>query len=238
VTGPYDHQPPWGRLPGDPADDDLLELGSDRPPRQLRPSWWPSWRPPRLPRFAAILAVAALAVGVGAGLGVGYTAGQHHAAPRTAAATPSGVSPSAAALAGGPTLAQTGNLCSQQQGTTVLQLGIQVANDSTAPLTLLRVRTVLPMGGLKVVGLGWGPCGELPLGPVAEGDPQISGVDQYLAAQATGWFTVTVKVLGICPSALPVQFQVSYGQHGKISTVPMAGFNDLANVGYSGCPVG
>jgi hypothetical protein len=140
-------------------------------------------------------------------------------------------------MAGGPTLAQTGNLCSQQQGT-LLQLGIQVANDSTIPLTLFRVRTVLPMGGLQVVGLGWGPCGELPPGALADGDPRGYGLDQFLPAQATGWFTVTVRVLGICPSALPVQFQVSYGQHGKISTVPMAGFNDLANVAYSGCPVG
>jgi hypothetical protein len=237
VTGPYDDEPLWGRLPGEPAGDDVLELGSDRPPRQLRPSWWPSGRPPRLPRSAAILAVAALVVGVGVGLALGYRTGQHHAAG-TPAATASGVGPSAAGVAGGPTLAQTGNLCSQQQGT-LLQLGIQVANDSTTPLTLFRVRTVLPMGGLQVVGLGWGPCGELPLGPLAdEDDPQASSIDQYLPAQATGWFTVTVKVLGICPSALPVQFQVSYGQHGKISSVPMAGFNDLASVGYSGCPVG
>jgi hypothetical protein len=237
VTGPYDDEPSWGRLPGDPAADDVLQLGSDRPPRQLRPSWWPSWRPPRLPRFAAILAVAAFVVGVGAGLGVGYTAGQHHAAAGTPAAAASDGTPSAGALAGtgGPTLAQTGNVCSSQHGTT-LQLGIQVVNDSTTALTLFQIRPVLPMGGLRVTAIGWGPCGQLPIGPLADGDPQDLGVDQYLPAQATGWFSITVKVLVSCPSALPVQFEVAYGQHGKISTVPMAGFNDLGNVGYSGCP--
>lgn len=234
MTGPYDDEPPWGRLPGEP-DDDVLQLGSDRPPRDLRPSWWPSWRPPRLPRFAAILAVAALVVGVGAGFEVGYTAGQHHATAGTPAATASGSDPAAAAGTAGPTLAQTGNVCSSQHGT-MLQLGIQVANDSTTALTLFQVRPVLPMGGLRVTAIGWGPCGQLPISPLADGDPQAAAIDQYLPAQATGWFTITVKVLVSCPGPLPVQFEVAYGQHGKISTVPMAGFNDLANIGYSGCP--
>lgn len=236
MTGQYEDEPPWGRLPGEPADDDVLQVGSDRPHRDLRPSWWPSWRPPRLPRFAAFLAVAALVVGVGVGFGAGYTAGQHHG-EGTPAAVASGGSPSAAAMAGGPTLAQTGNVCSSQHGT-MLQLGIQVTNDSTTALTLFQVRPVLPLGGLRVTAIGWGPCGQLPIGPLADGDPQAGAIDQYLPAQASGWFTITVKVLVSCPSALPVQFEVAYGQHGKISTVPMAGFNDLANVGYSGCPVG
>jgi hypothetical protein len=235
VTGQYDDRPPWGRLPGDPADDDVLQLGSDRPPRSLRPSWWPSWRPPRIPRFAAILAVAALVVGLGVGSGVGYTAGDRHQAAAAPSPSASGDSFSATAGTDGPTLAQTGNLCSSQHGT-MLQLGIQVANDSTTALTLFQVRPVLPLGGLRVTAIGWGPCGVLPIGPLADGDPQAAAIDQYLPAQATGWFTITVKVLVSCPSALPVQFEVAYGQHGKISTVPIAGFNDLANVGYSGCP--
>ncbi|MBV9792874.1 MAG: hypothetical protein JO016_02950 [Actinobacteria bacterium] len=232
MTGQHDDEPSWARFPGESADDDLLELGSDRPPRDLRPAWWPSWRPPRLSRFAVILAVAALIVGLGAGLGVGYTSGEHHAAatPRPSPASSS----SAAALAGGPTLAQTGNLCSSQHGTT-LQLGVQVANDSAAPLTLFQVHTVLPMNGLRVTSVGWGPCGQLPTGPLAEADPQVLGVDQYLTPQASGWFTITVQVLVSCPSPLPVQFVVAYGQHGKLSTVPLAGFNDLAGVSYSGC---
>jgi hypothetical protein len=233
VTGQHDDEPPWTRFPGPSADEELLELGSDRPRRDLRPSWWPR-RPPRLSRFGAILSVAALVVGLGVGLEVGYANGQRHGAPLPSP-TPTGASPSAAAVAGGPTLAQTGNLCSSQHGTT-LQLGVQVANDSATPLTLFQVRPVLPMGGLEVTGLGWGPCGQLPDGPLADADPQLLGVDQYLAPQATGWFTITVKVLVRCPKALPVQFQVAYGQHDKLSTVPLAGFNDLAGVSYSGCP--
>lgn len=237
MTRPYDDEPPWGRLPGPPADDDVLQLGSERPRRDLRPSWWPSWRPPRIPRLAKLLAVVALVVGLGVGLGVGYTAGQHHAAAGTPAAAASGGSPSAAAVAGtgGPTLAQSGNVCSFQRGT-MLQLGIQVVNDSTTPLTLFQVRPVLPMGALRVTAIGWGPCGQLPTGPWIEGDPQAAGLDQFLPAQASGWFTITVKVLVSCPKAVPVQFAVAYGQHGKINTVMMAGFNDLANIGYSGCP--
>jgi hypothetical protein len=235
VTGPYDDEPPWGRLPGEPADDDVLQLGSDRPRRDLRPAWWPSWWPPRIPRFAAILVVVALVVGVGAGFGAGYTAGRHHTTAATPAATASGSDPAAVAGTAGPTLAQSGNVCSSQHGTQ-LQLGVQVVNDSTTALTLFQIRPVLPMGGLRVTSISWGACGQLPIDPQADGDPQSAAMDQFLPAQAAGWFTITVQVLVRCPAALPVQFQVAYGQHGKVSTVPMAGFNDLANVGYSGCP--
>jgi hypothetical protein len=209
--------------------DDVLELGDDRPRRRLGPSWWP----PQLPRFAVILAAATLVLGLAVGFGVGHTTG-----PRPAshpAATASGSSTSAASVAaGGPTLAQTGNLCSVQQGTT-LQLGVQVSNDSTVPLTLGQVRTVLPMGGLQETGWTWGPCGELNAGPHNGGDPEGSEPDQYLTAGAMGWVNVQVKVLVRCPTALPVQFIVSYQQYGKLRTVELPGFQDLGVVPYSGC---
>jgi hypothetical protein len=242
VTGQQDDEPPGIRLPGasafpgESADDDVLELGADRPGRGLRPSWWPSWRPPRLPRFAAILVAAALVVGLGVGLGVGYPAGVRHQAAGTPAATAQGSgTPAASVAAGGPTLAQTGNLCSAQQGTT-LQLGIQLTNDSATPLALGQVRAVLPLGGLEVTGWTWGSCGELNIGPHADGDPQGPGADQYLLSGASGWVTVTARVLVACPSPLPVQFVVSYEQHGKLSTVQFPGFEDLSAVPYSGCP--
>ena len=214
----------------------MLELGADRPGPGLRPSWWPSWRLPRLPRFAAILVAAALLVGLGAGLGVGYTAGVRHQAAGTRAATARGSgTPAASVAAGGPTLAQTGSLCSAQQGTT-LQLGIQVTNDSATPLALGQVRAVLPIGGLQMTGWTWGPCGELNIGPHADGDPQGAGADQYLSPGASGWVTVIAKVLVRCPDPLPVQFVVSYEQHGKLSTAQFSGFQDLGAVPYSGCP--
>jgi hypothetical protein len=236
VTGQHDDEPSWARFPAEPDGDDVLELGTDRPHRDLRPSWWPSRRPPRLPRSAALLAVAALVVGLGVGLGVGYPAGERHHAAAAPSATPSGSSTPAASVAvGGPTLTQTGNLCSAQHGTT-LQLGVQVVNDSAAPLTLFQVQTVLPMNGLRVTAVRWGPCSELPIGPLPDGDPQGGAVDQYLTPEASGWFTITVKVLVSCPQPLPVQFVVAYAQHGKLNTVPLAGFNDLGDVSYSGCP--
>jgi hypothetical protein len=236
VTGQHDDEPSWARFPAEPDGDDVLELGTDRPHRDLRPSWWPSRRPPRLSRSAALLAVAALVVGLGVGLGVGYPAGERHHAAAAPSATPSGSSTSAASVAvGGPTVTQTGNLCSAQHGTT-LQLGVQVVNDSAAPLTLFQVRTVLPMNGLRVTAVTLGPCGQLPSGSLAENDPQAAGINQYLPAQATGWFTITVKVLVSCPQPLPVQFVVAYAQHGKLNTAPLAGFNDLGDVSYSGCP--
>ena len=52
----------------------------------------------------------------------------------------------------------------------------------------------------------------------------------------TGWLTVVVKVLVKCPTALPVQYDVGYQQHGKLSTVLLPGFQDLGTVPYANCP--
>jgi hypothetical protein len=227
VTGQQDDGP-WTGFPRESADD-VLELGDDRPRRRLGPSWWP----PHLPRFAMVLAAVALVLGLGVGFGVGHATGSRQAGQP--GATASGSSTSAASVSsGGPTLAQTGNLCSAQLGTT-LQLGIQVSNGSTAPLTLGQVRAVLPMGGLQVTGWTWGPCGELNAGPHNGGDPQGSEPDQYLTAGAMGWVNVQVKVLVRCPIPLPVQFIISYQQYGKLRTVELPGFQDLGAVPYTSC---
>jgi hypothetical protein len=228
VTGQQDDDP-WVGFPPESADD-VLELGDDRPRRRLGPSWWP----PQIPPVAMILAAATLILGLGVGFGVGHAAGSRQSG--RPAATASDSTTSAASVASGdPVLAQTGNVCSAQQGDT-LQLGIQVANDSAAPLTLGQVRAVLPMGGLQMTGWTWGPCGELNAGPHNGGDPQGSGPDQYLTPGANGWINVEVKVMVTCPNPLPVQFVVSYEQHGKLGTVQFPGFQDLGAVPYSGCP--
>ncbi len=212
--------------------DDVLELGDDRPRRRLGPSWWP----PQLPRFAVVLAAATLVLGLAVGFGVGHATGSRQAG-RPGAAVSAGDSSAAAEVVGGPTLAQTGNVCSAQQGHT-LQLGIQVANDSAAPLTLGQVRAILPMGGLRETGWTWGPCGELNAGPHNGGDPQGAGPDQYLTPGANGWINVEVTVVVTCPTPLPVQFVVSYEQYGKIGSAQFPGFQDLGAVPYSGCPGG
>jgi hypothetical protein len=92
------------------------------------------------------------------------------------------------------------------------------------------------MGGLQVTGWTWGPCGELNAGPHNGGGPQGAEPDQYLTAGASGWINVQVKVLVRCPGSLPVQFMVSYDQHGKLGSVQLPGFQDLSIVRYSGCP--
>jgi hypothetical protein len=181
-----------------------------------------------------ILAAVTLALGLGVGFGVGHATGSRPAGQPAATASSSSTS-AASVSSGGPTLAQTGNVCSAQQGGT-LQLGIQVANDSAAPLTLSQVGVILPMGGLRMTGSTWGPCDELNAGPHNGGAPQGSEPDQYLTPGATGWINVTVKVLVRCPTALPVQFTVGYVQHGKLGTVQFPGFQDLGLVSYSGCP--
>ncbi|HEY0719105.1 MAG TPA: hypothetical protein VGD68_15945 [Streptosporangiaceae bacterium] len=214
----------WPGIPGQahgPGEDDVLEQGGDRRPG---PSWWP----PRVSRAAAALSVLALLLG----LGVGYLAGVRHSPGGPATAPVPSASDSAPPVLIGPTLEQSYNRCSAQDGT-ALQLGVELINQSATPLTLSMVRVVLPMAGVQVTSVTWGPCGEVP--GSTEDPPQDDATDRYLMPGASGWLTVTVKVLVSCPQYVPVQFRVGYLQHGKLSTVLLPGFPDLSNVSYSGC---
>jgi hypothetical protein len=221
----------------EPHADDLLELGG-RPSRRFRlPDPWqsrlPGWRPSR---SAAVGAAAALVVGLAAG----YAAGDRHASGSAALPAPSASASASAparvsapapatsfSFAGAPALTQDIGACSAQtaQG---LQLGVQVSNQSTQPLTLRTPRAVLPLGGLKEVGWQWAPCGALPNG--------LGQADQILMPGQSTWMTVTFKVQPHCPAAYPVQFSVGYLVQGKSVAVSLPGFPDLGQVPYSGCP--
>jgi hypothetical protein len=222
------------------ADDsaaDVVEQGG----RPIFPSLnWPSmnWRPPR---GAAIL----LAVGLIIGLAAGYAAG-YRQAPRNATALPTPSSGSApplpapvllptsvtfrpvegtgAVITGGLALIQDTGACSAQIGRE-LQLGVQVTNRSAQAIGLGQIRTVLPLGGLRVISQQWAPCGAI-------------GVSQDPASLGPGdsaWFSVTVQVLVACPGPLPVEFTVGYTWAGKAAVVHLPGFPDLGKVSYPGC---
>lgn len=211
----------------EPHDDDLVELGS----RPLRlPGKWssrlPGWRPSR---GAAVFAAAALVVGLAAG----YATGDRHARGSAALPVPSAsasanLAPATSfSFAGSPALTQDTGRCSAQtaQG---LQLGVQVSNQSTQPLTLRTLRVVLPIGGLKEIGWRWAVCGALPNG--------LGQADQILMPGQSTWMTVTFKVQDHCPAPYPVQFSVGYLVQGRSVSVSLPGFPDLGQVPYSGCP--
>jgi hypothetical protein len=203
----------------------VLELGDGEPPG-------------RLPRIAIMLGVAGLAVG----LVVGYTAG-HRGSHSTVAApvsTPSAPASSQVQLGatspedgpplGGPdSLVQSGSQCATQIGRHLLQLGVQVTNRSATLLTLDRVTAEEPLGGLRVAGHHWGPCGEL---HSADAFPA-----RVIPPETSTWFTVTFRVLVRCPGALPVNFSAAFFQHGRKFTAQLPGFVDLGHVPYTGCPV-
>ena len=226
MTGPQDDEL---------AADDVLEQGQDR---WSAPSWWPSrgpsWWPPKISRPAAIVSVVALVLG----LGVGYLAGSRQTGGgatggATSPAAASRVSASAQpASLGGPTLEQTSNQCSAQHGTT-LQLGVEISNLSGSPLTLGQVKAFTPLGGLRVTAVSWGACGELP--NLSLNAPLNDATDQYLPPGASGWLTVTAKVLVHCPGPDPVQFSVGYLQRGRYRQILLPGFPDLSGVSYTGC---
>lgn len=185
-----------------------------------------------------------LAVGVVIGLAAGYAAG-YRQAPRNA--TPPTPSPAPASpvpvltpalvtgtalpaegtgtiIVGGPALTQDTGICSVQSGRK-LQLGVQVTNGSAAPVTLGHIRTVLPLGGLRVLSEQWAPCGAIGAvqAPVSLGPGDST------------WFSVTVQVLVGCPGPLPVQFIVDCTVQGEPATVNLPGFPDLSHVPYTGC---
>lgn len=210
----------------EPRADDLLELGG----RRLRlPGKWrsrlPGWRPSR---GAAVFAAAALVVGLAAGYAAGDRQARGGAAIPAPSASASAPAPATSfSFAGSPALTQDTGACSAQtaQG---LQLGVQVSNQSTQPLTLRTARAVLPTGGLKEVGWQWSACGALPNG--------LGQANQILLPGQSTWMTVTFKVQLRCPAPYPVQFSVGYLVRGKSVSASLPGFPDLSQVPYRGCP--
>jgi hypothetical protein len=217
---------------------DVVEQGG----RRFFPSLnWPSmnWRPRR---GGAILLAVGLIIGLAAGYATGYRQAPRNAtALPTASASPAPLVPAPAplqtvgkgaaitgtVLTGGLALTQDTGTCSVQSGRE-LQLGVQVTNRSAEPIGLGRIRTVLPLSGLKVVSQQWAPCGAI-------GAVQVP--DTVGPGDST-WLSVTVQVLVACPAPIPVQFAVGYTYAGQAATVNLPGFPDLGQVPYTGCRSG
>jgi hypothetical protein len=174
------------------------------------------------PGFAVAAAVAVLVVGIV----IGYAAGRHGKRTVTRLVTPS-PSASSAPQFGLDQVTGTGALCSAQSGNR-LQLGVEITNPTSVPVTLDRIAVKLPMGGMRLLRTAPGSCGQL--GP--PGQP-IAGY--RLAPRATTWITVTVAVLVDCPAPLPVQINVDYTQAGRAQSALLGGFPDMGNVPYTGC---
>jgi hypothetical protein len=186
---------------------DVIASGPDGPPR-----------PPRriAVGFALVLIVVAAMTG--------YLVGSRH---RAATATPG--TPSSTAPAVVEPIVGTGKRCSVQLNDR-LQLGIEIINQSTAPMTLRQVQAVLPLRGLSARITTWGGCGQL--------SPTTTGEDYALPAGATTWLTITFDVLVPCPKPLPVLFAVHYTQASRSGIVELPGFADLGNIPYisTKCP--
>lgn len=206
------------------------------------PNWpWLHWRPSR---SAAVLLAVGLVIGLAAGYAAGYrqgpkpaglpTAGPSSASPLPGPApvqsfivgTPIPVEGGSAVIPGGPALIQDIGTCAARSGRE-LQLGVQVSNESAEPIGLGQIRTVFPLGGLRVISQQWAPCGAT-----------ASQVPASLGPGDSTWFSVTVQVLAACPGPLPVEFTVGYTWAGKHAVVRLPGFPDLGRVSYPGCTTG
>ena len=212
---------------------DVVEQGG----RRLFPSlnWRMNWRPPR---GAAILLAVGLVIGLGAGYALGYrqvrnvspspsahpTSASPVVAPAPVLVTLSPVQGTGSEFSSNVALMQSTQTCSARSGRQ-LQLGVQVTNETATPITLGEIRTVLPLGGLRVISQQWATCGAI-------------GAVQVPASLGPGdstWFSVTVQVLVACPEPLPVEFTVGYTWAGKAASVNLPGFPDLGQVPYPGC---
>ena len=135
--------------------------------------------------------------------------------------------PSLNGVHGGLALTQDTSTCSVQSGGK-LQLGVQVTNQSAGPIRLGRIRTVLPLSGLRSISPAMGAVRAI--GAVQ--------VPDTLGPGDSTWLSVTVQVLVACPAPIPVQFAIGSTYAGEAATVALPGFPDLGNVPYSGCPSG
>jgi hypothetical protein len=208
--------------------EDTVELGASR---FRRPDWLPSWRP-----SGAVVAAGALLVGLAAG----YVAGTKHVSGGGAQPAPSGAAAPSSLAASAPaaqftfadqvSLSQTTGACSEQTAG-VLELGVEITNQSATALTLQSVTAVLPLGGLKQVSSQWEPCGALPSALAA--DPE----EVILMPGNSTWLTVSFQVSRRCPTASPVQFNVKFlagGQERAYGAI-LPGFADLSQVSFSSC---
>jgi len=123
-------------------------------------------------------------------------------------------------------LAQTGGICGIQVGNQ-LQLGVEIENRSAATVTLAQVDAVFPLNGLRTSRTSVGVCGGV--------SPQRQIAGASLAPGSSIWLSMIVDVLVSCPTALPVQFRVTFDSVGRAGTVLIGAFPDLGDVAYSGC---
>ncbi len=176
--------------------------------------------------IAAGALVAALVIGIA----IGFASGRHSANSVPATTVTRSARTSSPPSFGSIEYPTIGARCSAQSGTR-LQLGVEIVNPSDLPLTLNRVRPLLPLGGLRTKGITRGACGQLL--PTRSADA-IAGYE--IAARASVWITIEMDVLMSCPAPIPVQVRLEFTQFRHQYTAELNPFADLGDVPYSGCP--
>jgi len=193
----------------------------------------PGWRPSRA---AIVLAAVTLLVGLAAGFAAGKGSNGTNADPGATGPRPSALASATVTSPPGNSLADAGLAieqlpysCATQTGSQ-LQLGVEMMNQSAAAVTLTGLKTVFPgdAGALRELSWQWAPCDAISYG--------LYQATVSLPPGATAWLSVTLKVLVRCPAAYPVQFSVSYTNGGVHAASNLAGFPDLGEVPYMGCP--
>lgn len=181
---------------------------------------------PGATRWRVLWSVAALVVAFAAGVGIGY---------RVPGGAPS--SPTEPAAAGPASVSITGSRCSIQLGPgPALWLGAQLLNEGPGTIVVSDPRVDLPLGGMKLAGGGWTPCGQSN-GPGGLRWVEGEHASIEVAENATLWMSVRVILLepDVCPAPYPVWFTVtSTDEVGTVRELQL-GFVDLGEVPYVAC---
>jgi hypothetical protein len=178
--------------------------------------------PYRISRAAVVL----IALALGLGLLIGRASVKTDTSTGPAAPTPGATRSSSVVPLGPKTLQQTGSLCSQQLGKTLV-LAIEVRNTSSGPVIFKRMQVSLPLNGLKVLSKGTGSCGEFDA-------PKLE--DLGLPPQGAVWLNVKLRPLEKCPAPYPVGLRLLVQDTtGQRQSINVTGFKDLGQVPWSGC---
>jgi hypothetical protein len=178
--------------------------------------------PYRISRAAVVL----IALALGLGLLVGRASVKTDTSAGSAPPTPGATRSSSVVPLGPKTLIETGSLCSQQLGKTLV-LAIEVRNTSSSAVIFKRMQVDLPLHGLKVLSTGTGSCGEFDT-------PKLE--DLGLPTQGAVWLNIRLRPLEKCPAPYPVGLRLQVQDTtGQGQTIDLAAFKDLGQVPWSGC---
>jgi hypothetical protein len=124
---------------------------------------------------------------------------------------------------------QLGRICpAVTDGRTTLIVSFNLVNVSTTPITVMDVRPVMPIGGLR-------PRGPNTAGGTCE-HPGSEAPGGLLAPGATQLVTMRFRLPEDCPQAFPVEVRIRLRVHQMVGTTTVPVHSELGSINFDSCP--